>query len=305
MNTPTIMVPLDGSKFAESALPLALGMAQRLDGRISVVAVAPKRSRKRGRAVLTVSAEDLNRADAKRSEYLDSIVRRIQEVSSVQVLCTVLFGAAAKELVKYSTVHHPEMIVMSTHGRGPLSRAWIGSVADWVVRHASMPVLLVRPEEGVEPQLTERRNFREVLVALDGSDRAEESLRWVKAIGAENTEYTLVRVARDSLPVWTVDTTTAPFDIRDYQKAGYVEADEYLRQAQSMVNNGRKNATTVVVEGVPAAVGILKTASERDADLIAITTHGRGGLPRLILGSVADKVVRASPVPVLVVRPQR
>ena len=63
--------------------------------------------------------------------------------------------------------------------------------------------------------------------------------------------------------------------------------------------------TSVVVDGVNAAVGILATAEQKAADLIVITTHGRGGLPRLILGSVADKVVRASHVPVLVVRPVR
>jgi nucleotide-binding universal stress UspA family protein len=299
------MVPLDGSKFAESALPLAIDVAGRLDGRIGLVTVAPKRTRKRGRGTLSVSAEELNRADAKRSEYLDSIVQKIQAVSSLQVFCTVLFGTAAKELVKYSTVHHPELIVMSTHGRGQFSRAWIGSVADWVVRHASIPVLLIRPEEGTEPELNTRRDFTKVLVALDGSHEAEQSLRWAKAIGDKDTVYTLVRVARDSLPVWSVDTTTAPFDIRDYTRAGYIEADEYLHKAERLVNNGGQNATCVVLEGVPAAVGILKAASERDVDLIAITTHGRGGLPRLILGSVTDKVVRAAPVPVLVVRPQR
>ena len=85
---------------------------------------------------------------------------------------------------------------------------------------------------------------------------------------------------------------------------GIIEAEEYLNGAKRLLGNGMRNAATVVVDGVPVANGILNTAKERSADTIVVTTHGRGGLPRLLLGRVADKVVRASQLPVLVVRPK-
>ncbi len=170
-----------------------------------------------------------------------------------------------------------------------------------------MPVLLVHPEEGANVELTERHEFGNVLVALDGSPQAEESLRWAKAVGGKNTAYTLVRVARNSIPVWTVDTVKFPayVDVRDYTKAAHRESADYLNGVEQLVKNGSQNIASVVVDGVSPAVGILETAERKTADLIAITTHGRGGLPRIILGSVADKVVRASHVPVLVVRPNK
>jgi len=216
----------------------------------------------------------------------------------------VVSGTPAKELVEYSERHHPAIIVMSTHGRGPLSRAWLGSVADWVVRHVSMPVLLVRPKDGVDVDLSDHRSVGNVLVALDGSRQAEESIKWATAIGGKETSYTLVRVASNSVPAWTVDPTFAPFDACDYSKAERMKAFDYLIHAERLVNHGSTNVTSEVAEGVTAAVGILNAAEQKGADLIAITTHGRGGLPRLLMGSVADKVVRASQVPVLVVRPE-
>lgn len=85
----------------------------------------------------------------------------------------------------------------------------------------------------------------------------------------------------------------------------FAESAAYLSGVEHLVRNGSQNVATVVVDGVSPAVGILETAERNAADMIAITTHGRSGLPRIILGSVADKVVRASHVPVLVVRPNK
>ncbi|MFC1639197.1 universal stress protein [Gemmatimonadota bacterium] len=307
MNTTTILVPLDGSKFAECALPFAIEMADRLSASIELVCVVPDIYAGWKRSAETFPAEELDSPDLEPSDYLDLAAKWVKTATSAQVLRTVLTGPAAKQLVTHSEMQEPALIVMSTHGRGPLRRAWLGSVADWVVRHASMPVLLVRPEEGADVELTNRQEFNNVLVALDGSRQAEESLRWAKAIGGEHPTLTLVRVARNSIPAWTVDTMHVPsyVDNRDYTKAAHTESTEYLSGVEHLVRNGSQNVASVVVDGVSAAEGILETAERKAADLIAITTHGRGGLPRLILGSVADKVVRASHAPVLVVRPTR
>ena len=307
MKTTTILVPLDGSKFAECALPFAIEMADRLSAAIELVCVVPDIHVGWKGSAETFPAEDPDSPDLEPSDYLDLAAKWVKTATSAQVLCTVLTGPAAKQLVIHSEMQEPALIVMSTHGRGPLRRAWLGSVADWVVRHASMPVLLVRPEEGADVELTNRQEFSNVLVALDGSRQAEESLRWAKAIGGEHPTLTLVRVARNSIPAWKVDTMKFPayVHVRDYTKAAHTESAEYLRGVEHLMKNGSQNVASVVVDGVSAAEGILETAERKAADLIAITTHGRGGLPRLILGSVADKVVRASHAPVLVVRPTR
>ena len=148
-----------------------------------------------------------------------------------------------------------------------------------------------------------RCELKNILVALDGSRQAGGGLCWAKKVGGVNTTYTLVRVARSSVPVWAADTTCAPFyvDVRNYTRIGNTESVEYLRGVERLVKDEMPNVTSVVLERVPTDVGILRTADRKAADLIVITTHGRGGLPRLIMGSVAERVVRRSHVPVLVV----
>lgn len=303
MNTTTILVPLDGSKFAECALPFAIEMANKLGGAIELVCVSPQRRAGLHRRVERVAVDDENGFAARPSDYLNTTAKKIEAVSSAQVLCTVLFGTAAKELVKYSKFNDPVLFVMSTHGRGPIDRARLGSVADWVVRHASVPVLLVRPEEGADYDLTERCDFTNVLVALDGSRQAEDGLSWAEKVGGANTTYTLVRVAQNSVPVLAADTMCAPFyiDVRNFTKVGNMESVEYLRGVERMAKKEHQSVRSVVLERVPVDVGILKTAERQAADLIVITTHARGGLPRLLVGSVAERVVRGSRVPVLVV----
>ena len=303
MNIPTIVVPLDGSTFAERALPYAIEMANKLGGAIELVCVSPQRRAGLHRRADGVAVDVENGFAVRPSNYLKTTAEKIEAVSSAQVLCTVLIGTAAKELVKHSKLTDPVLFVMSTHGRAPLDRARLGSVADWVARHASVPVLLVRPEEGADFDLDERCELTNILVALDGSRQAEDGLRWATKVGGVYASYTLVRVARNSVPVWAADTTCAPFyvDVRNYTRIGNVESVEYLRGVESGVKDAVRSVSSVVIERVPTDVGILRAADRKAADLIVITTHGRGGLPRLIMGSVAERVVRGSHVPVLVV----
>jgi nucleotide-binding universal stress UspA family protein len=168
-----------------------------------------------------------------------------------------------------------------------------------------MPVILVRPEETVEVDLSNYSTFSNVLVSLDGSANAEQTIPWAKMIGGSNAVYTLVRVVPNSFPAWSPLLKHSGTEAPDYAELGRGEATHYLDSLEKALREEGLDAGCSVEEGVPVAVGILKAAEQRSADLIAITTHARAGLPRLVLGSVADKVVRASHVPVLVVRPKK
>jgi len=304
MNDAKILVTLDGSKFAERALPIAIEVATNISGSLNLVSVSTNRPQGwRGR-VETVVPGDLNRADPDRSKYLETVAKRIEAVSDTTVICNVLFGSLDEAIVDYSAISNPTIIAMSTHGRGPISRSWFGSVADRVARHVPMPVVLVRPEVVGEVDLSERHGIRNILIALDGSRRAEESLDYVKAICSSETACTLVRIVGESVPAHTVDAMCTPLNIRDFTKIGNTRVTNYLIHVERLMNNGNRKVESVVVDGVPAAVGILNTAAEKGADVIAMTTHGRGVFPRVVFGSVTDEVVRSSHLPVLVVHPK-
>lgn len=309
MSGTTILVPLDGSSFSEQALPIALGLARTLDASVELATVAVGRAPAMPIGDAWASPEALTAATEAASDYLTGVGHKVSEVTNVPLNGELLLPSPTGESVGHVLADHieksaPTLAVMSTHGRGPLSRAWMGSVANWVVHHATVPLLLVRPEGNGEVALEDTHRFRHILVPLDGSEQAESSLAWARRLGVSGAQCTLVRVAPRSYPAWSPYVRTPDPEIRDYAELGHDEARAYLQDVEQRVRDEGLAVESVVEDADSAAHGILHQAEERFADLIAITTHGRSAIPRLILGSVADKVMRASHVPVLVVRHQ-
>lgn len=300
MTTPKIVVPLDGSKFSEAALPVAIGLANCLTARIELVSVFEDEPIV---ATWQLSAVEMR---ALLIDYLKAVEQRMESRSTGTVSSTVVSGPVSQSLEEHAARTKPDLIIMSTHGRGPMSRAWLGSVADHVTRHVGMPVLLVRPEEGAEVGLADVHRFRRILVPLDGSDRAEASLEWATRIArATGAALSLIRIVAPPLPLSSPYLPHVIAETEQALEAGRREATAYLESIAGRLEKDGLDVPTEVGVGVSAAPGILRHAEQERVDLIVITTHARGGLQRLVLGSVADKIVRAAHVPVLVTRASR
>ena len=304
----TVLVPLDGSSFSERALPIALGLAKLLDASVELVTVAVGRPPAVPMGDAWASPEALTAAIEAASHYLSQVGRRAAEVTSIPLRGELLLPSPLGEGIGHVLVNRieesaPELVVMSTHGRGALSRAWMGSVANWVAHHTTVPLLLVRPEKHSEVVFDDTNRFHHILIPLDGSEQAEASLEWAKRIGKPgHALFSLVRVAPRSFPVWSSYLRNGYPDVRDYAELGRAGAMEYLRGVECGLQEGGFDTVSVVEDTETTAAGILRQVEKLSPDLITIATHGRNGLPRLVLGSVADKVVRGSQVPVLVVR---
>jgi nucleotide-binding universal stress UspA family protein len=217
------------------------------------------------------------------------------------------FGEAPRivaALERYAKRHAASLFVMTSHGRGGFSRAWIGNVADSIIRGTGVPVLIVRPEDA---RVT-IRTFRNLIVAVDGSALAERVIPIAMSVAAETgARLTLVRVITIRFAV-ARPTPIAHVDTRDLQ-AQRDEAERYLADLRGrIVADGLIIETKVVDEPVTIlpdvgpARALLKLGDSSGADLIALSTHGRGGFRRWILGSVADKIVRGASIATLVVR---
>lgn len=297
MATATILVPLDGSRFGEAALPAALGLASAIPARLELVSVYDHEP--------LVSEWPLGAPQVQEwfERYLDDLCDRIASVTDATISSKVISGPVATRLEEWSKRSGVDLIVMATHGRGPVSRAWLGSVADHVVRHVTIPVLLIRPADDSEIDLGAAPRFDRILIALDGSARAEASLDWATRIGrAFQAAYILVR----SVPPHYAPSPYLPHVIEETQRALETESQEaasYLAQVERRLRTSGLHVETEVLVGTQPPSAILTAAEEFGANLIAIGTHGRGGLAKLMLGSVADKVVRAASAPVLVIRP--
>jgi nucleotide-binding universal stress UspA family protein len=299
----SILVPLDGSAFGEQALPLALSIARRAGAELHLLHVHQPVVVAFAEGPLLVGDQLDQEIRQRQQAYLDAVLRRLAAVSPVTARPVLLEGEVVPSLRGLVASAGVDLIVMTTHGRGPLARFWLGSVADELVRHLTVPVLLVRPREGKSPAAAEPP--RHFLVPLDGSPLAERILEpAAKLAGLLGADCTLLRVVQ---PVYYLAPELGGFGgvgpdpklLRDLQ----AEAEAYLGAVAARLRQQGWPAQTEVrlQPHVPRAV--LETAEARGCDLIALATHGRGGLGRALRGSVADKVIRGGVLPVLVYRP--
>jgi nucleotide-binding universal stress UspA family protein len=301
----SILVPLDGSAFGEQALPLALAIARRAGAAVQLVHVHT--------AFVYVESGFIydNTADRhirqQEQGYLEDAVKRWGSAAGGVPLSGALRDGRVADAVQEQLAHTgADLIVLTTHGRGPLSRFWLGSVADELIRRASSPVLVV-PARETAPDPTKEPLVRHVVIPLDGSTLAEQALEPAVALGRLlGADFSLLQVVR---PVFFPghDPTMGGFPAMGQPATHELQAaaHSYLDGvAQRLRARSLKVQTRVVVDTHPA-VAILDQSTDRPEGLIALATHGRSGLPRALLGSIADKVVRGSTVPVLLCRPPR
>ena len=282
----TILVPLDGSALAERALPFARAIAQSSGAQLLLLHLA------RGRST---EPEAEHEDPVPRLEAVRAALRAagLQAELKLRELDDETAGAAIARLALETG---SDLIVMSSHGRGGLGRWLYGSVADEVMRLASLPLIVVPAASKMDWPAQGRR---EILVSLDGSETGEASLSaaadLVRTLGGR---LFLLRVVEIPTALYAEGLAYTAYD----PEAELEAAKAYLAEtAARLRQEGLDVQTSAEVEFPVSAIVAL--AQEREVDLIAMATHGRGGLARLVLGSVATGVLQRAGRPVLLVRP--
>jgi nucleotide-binding universal stress UspA family protein len=298
----SILVPLDGSPLAEQALPLATRIALQSGAKLRLVLVHQLPTRKEDlMSAKTMASLELAGRKADR-DYL----RRIQDglrQRGVKLSSEVtLRGAIGPQIARYVREMGVDLVIMGTHGRGGVRRAWLGSVADYLLHHLDVPVLLIRPTEADGSKIFGKGN--QILVPLDGSPLAEEALEPAGALARLwNAEVSLLRVVVPvvvSYDAAMVMTSTYEAELTELCRK---DAQDYMDSAAERLREQGLKATGVAVVNWNVAETILGAARPDEVGLIVIASHGRSGLRRFVLGSVADKLVRGADTPVLVHRP--
>jgi len=280
----TILVPVDGSALARRAVPYALALARAVHGRLILMRATPDDG----------AGEPPQRDGVVRAD-LRAIASRLRARGAAieAYLYPGYHGAdAADAIVEAAVVHHADLIVMSTHGRGGLERWIYGSVAERVLRRAALPVLLV--PAGCTRIWPRARRLR-VLVPLDGSALAEAALLEGRPfLEALQPQLLLLQV------VEVLEYAFAEAHVAYAPAAELTRARGYLEVAARDLPV--RDCSIEVEVGSPATT-IARMVDERDIDLVVMATHGRGGVARLVLGSVVEATLRRAGVPVLLVRP--
>lgn len=293
-----VMVPLDGSTFSDHALPLARGIARRAGSTLHLVLVHTPLSLQAPESVPFGLLNDWER-DTRERERLH-LERRAEELTGegLEVRTRLLDGDTCDELV--DAAESMDLVVLASHGRGGLERAWLGSVADHLIRHVHPPVLVVRPPEspgGSMPDPVGR--VRHVLAATSGSAASDAAVdHAVSLVRLCDARLTLLAVAHTPGGLgspYIPHTAVMDAELTETREA---EAHRYLREVAARYPGVPIAAR--VWKSYHTARGILDAAAHLEPDLLVVGTHRRTAVGRALLGSVADKVVRASPVPVLV-----
>lgn len=278
-----ILVPLDGSRRSERALPYAAGLAKAFGGELILL----------HDETIGLPGDDTPAA-ADTIGRIKHLVRELKEMG-LPVRMRVNHGRAADAILRAAGEERADVIMMSTHGRGGLGRWLYGSVADEVLRHATLPVVLISAacerSWSIEGQLR-------LLVPLDGSPLAEQALGPAGSIAdAVGAELVLLRVVEPADGFAALGTAYLPAQSQDVLD----EAQAYLDGISTSPSRAGHTITSLVVAGDPAAK-IAAFARDVDVDLIVMSTHGFGGLARLTMGSVATSVVQRATTPLLLVR---
>lgn len=307
--TGTILVPLDGSALAEAALPPARRLARLTGARVVLVRVAEAGMTLRN----PLAAQD--RAVRAARAYLRHVARDLGTMSTrgPAVSIDVRVGDPAAGIATAAQTHGADVIAMSTHGRSGLGRMVLGSVADRVLHATTVPLLLVRAPSGSRlTDLARVGPYHRILVPLDGSALAEQTLRYVgqqewtrgaTLLLVQSEQAALTPLAPPVPLVTAVPSPVGPLLERDTIAAEPETGRRSAGTPHSLLEAAHRyapgRATQVCAAISDPGPAIIHIAMDQEVDMIAMATHARSGLERVRSGSVAAYVVAHTPVPVL------
>lgn len=303
----TVVVPLDGSELAEQALPWAQALAERNGATLRLVHIVDASTEFGAWSMgggAAIGAE-INEWLADGERYLAEAAARIGTSGGHPVETEVRLGGASHEMRDLLNTVPDPVVVMCSHGRSGVRRALLGSVAQRIVHDSPCPVLVLKMHE--DGATTGTPAFDAVTIPLDGSAFGEHALDAIVDVLGEATSVHLVRIVElPTVPMSRSISPGMPLDyglVEEYMSASKEEAIAYLQQMQQRLQTRNVTVTSEVREG-RIATEILAAAEAQPADIIAMATHGRGGLTRLVVGSVAEQVLHETTRPLLLIRPQ-
>jgi nucleotide-binding universal stress UspA family protein len=291
-----IIVPLDGSELAETALPYAAALAEALRTHLVLITAWEGSETELGTAFPAMAMEIEKGARDYFAKYLEGVRARYGRADQTRVM--VQAGDAAEEILKAATETGARMLVIATHGRSGVGRWVYGSTAGRLLRAAHVPVLAVGPH--ARPLSTDGAAIKHLMVPLDGSTLSEAALPVAQTLAAAlGAKLSLVRAVR-----WAVQTY--PYSLPDAYIPQIDEEIEggakvYLRRMEEGLK-GKVAVDAFVVRGA-IADGLLDVVDKQAVDLVVMTTHARAGFARAALGSTADRMLQGR-APVLLVRPE-
>lgn len=295
-----VLIPLDGSPFAEGVLTyIPLFVSEETELSLLQV-VVPQNSyyyMASADGMVIPPPLDVERLEEDVQRYLKGIKGELRGMG-YRANAQVANGDVAAAICDRADAQEADLIAMTTHGRSGVSRWLLGSIAERVIRNAKQPILLVR----TETQKCSQTAIQRILVPLDGSELAEVALPHAQRLAQDHGASLLLVQSIEPVEQMSMEPMTMTMDFQlEISENWRKVAQHYLEGIQQQLEREGLSSDTLVVDGAPANA-ILDLAEAQKVDLIAMSTHGRSGLNRWVFGSVADKVLRHAKCPLLVIR---
>jgi nucleotide-binding universal stress UspA family protein len=289
-----ILVCLDGSLRSEAAIPYALSCAR--DAELILVQV-PMPVYVAPRLIPRAYRELVEGLALKVAGSLESLASELKGRGFRASVRTPL-GRPDDAVCSLAEAERADLIVLTSHGRTGWKRCLLGSVAEKIVRHSNVPVMLIPTDDARETDWRESElpEFRGVVVPLDGSELSESALGFREVLALEPAQVHLVQAT--DIPSYIPRDLLDPEVIQGMLR----RSEEYLTGILSRHASLAPELTCRACD-LPAAEAVLLAADTVEADLIAMATRGRDGLGRVLMGSVAETVARQAACPVLLMPP--
>jgi nucleotide-binding universal stress UspA family protein len=296
-----ILLPLDGSALAETAVPVVAYLAEKLQAQVTLLHVIEKNAPEtiHGQKHLVNEEEARVYLAALTEKYFSAEVAVQYHVHSDEV------ERVSASIVQHSDEFDPDLIVMCAHGQGGLRDFVVGSIAQQIIASGSVPVLLLQPEENTMPEFS---GFERILVALDGNPEHESGYETAVELAQElKAQIHLIQVvptlgtlnARHAATGTLLPATTKALLENDEEAAA-----EYLEEKINHLCRQNLEVTAEVERGDPARQ-VVQSADAQNAQLIVLGTHGKSGLNAFWSASVAPKIVEQTHLPILLVPVRR
>lgn len=291
-----ILLPLDGSELGEGILPYVGQIARGMLANVTVMYVTTLEQAASGKTSLVHVPEGQRESV---SDYLREMREALERNGVKSTDALVRAGVPSVEIVEYSQAHGYDLIAMATHGRSGVGRWVYGSTTDKVLHSTSLPMLLLRPRDQKE-RAPGQTPIHTAIVPLDGSALAEAALPIAEDLAKRlSLKVALLRIVPAAAMIYGGFEPYA-YDPRIDEEMDKA-AEEYLKEKSDALKQRQVHVAYHRMRGYPANQ-IVDFAEETGGGLIVMSTHGRTGVGRGVLGSVADRVLRSTSLPILLLR---
>ncbi len=295
-----ILIPLDGSLLSECVLPHAVALARAYDARIILLRVLEKSQANGAVQIFDLLNWQIRKTEAKL--YLEKISAQLKK-SQIRIESVVMEGLMAESITEYAQAQGVNLIILSSHGRSGVSQWGISSVAQKIILGSPTSIMIVRAHQPVVSELKEQ-SYRQILVPLDGSQRAEYALPLITLLARFHKSRThILHVVKTPEMVRRLPPTQEDIDLADrIVKLNLEEARQYLEQVESRSHLDGIDIQTHLVTSDNAAQALHEMVEQENIDMVAMNAHGHSGNNQWPYGSMVINLILYGKVPLLIVQ---